>query len=107
MAIAKATIWDLAVTAGLERANGDYAVNFDVSLADELDVIVQLYDRAQGGMDIVYLRGERRTRTPWRRWAFYLSHPQHDQPDAPRLPSSARVRGLAAGSERDSPQPVA
>ena len=70
--LAKATVWDLAVIAGLERANGDYVANFDTSLVDDLTLIVQMYDLAQQGIDIAYLRGDkRRTRTSWRRWAFY------------------------------------
>lgn len=61
---------DNAIVAGLDRANGDYTVIWDVSFADKAQMIVDLYVRAQAGFDIVYLRYKRRY-IPLPRKAFY------------------------------------
>lgn len=42
--------------AGLDRANGDYTIPLDARLTNRPTLIDQLFDRAQEGYDIVYLR---------------------------------------------------
>lgn len=61
---------DNAIVAGLDRANGDYTIIWDVSFADKAPMMVDLYARAQAGFDIVYLRYRRRY-IPVSRKAFY------------------------------------
>lgn len=56
--LARQVVWDRAVLAGLERANGDYSVSFDSALADHLGVIGTMYLTAVDGSDIVYLRNQ-------------------------------------------------
>ncbi len=53
---------DIAILAGFERANGDYAVVFDTQLAEHPEFIDRLYERAQDGADIVLLRDRRPAR---------------------------------------------
>lgn len=57
---AHTVLWDSAVMAGLQRANGDYVVNFDTSLVDQLHLILRMYDIAQSGSDVVYARGDKK-----------------------------------------------
>lgn len=52
-------LWDSAVMAGLQRANGDFVVQFDLQLADQVDLVEKMYDVSQTGIDIVYARGGR------------------------------------------------
>lgn len=59
-----------AVLAGLDRANGDYAVVFEFQFADHPEYIVQLFDKAHEGNDIVYLQASQR-RSGWRLGFFY------------------------------------
>ncbi|MCS6929511.1 MAG: glycosyltransferase [Saprospiraceae bacterium] len=51
---------DNAILAGLDRANGDYAVIFEFTFADSPQLIRLLWEKAQEGFDIVYLRAPRR-----------------------------------------------
>ncbi len=51
---------DNAIMAGLDRANGDYAVVFEFSFADSPQWVRLLWDKAQEGFDIVYLRAPHR-----------------------------------------------
>lgn len=52
---------DNAILAGLDRANGDYTVVFEFDFVNKAALTTQLWDLAQQGKDIVYLRaGERR-----------------------------------------------
>ena len=55
--LAQTVLWDSAVMAGLQRANGDFVANFDVGLADQVHLIGQMYGVTQTGIDIVYARG--------------------------------------------------
>ena len=55
---------DNALLAGLDRANGDYAVIFEFDFAEQPDLVVQLWEKSQSGFDIVYLRARER-RLPW------------------------------------------
>lgn len=49
-----------AIVAGLDRANGDYTLIFDVSLGHKPELILSLYEKSQTGIDIVYLRAKNR-----------------------------------------------
>ncbi len=49
-----------AIVAGLDRANGDYTVIFERSFWDKPEVILNLYEKSQEGLDIVYLRAQKR-----------------------------------------------
>lgn len=69
--LARSTPWDVAVFAGLERANGDYVVIFDVLLQKDVDLITEMYLVAQEGFDFVVLHEERRGWLPTRRRAFF------------------------------------
>ncbi len=51
---------DNAILAGLDRANGDYTVVFEFDFADKPALVTQLWDLAQTGKDIVYLRAKER-----------------------------------------------
>ncbi len=55
---------DNAIMAGLDRANGDYAVVFEFAFADSPHLVHTLWQKAQEGFDIVYLRASQR-RLPW------------------------------------------
>ncbi len=55
---------DNAIMAGLDRANGDYAVVFEFSFYDDPHLVRTLWEKAQEGFDIVYLRAPQR-RLPW------------------------------------------
>ena len=49
-----------AIVAGLDRANGDYTVIFDLSFYQTPKLVLDLYDKACEGTDIVYLRSFKR-----------------------------------------------
>jgi len=51
---------DNALLAGLDRANGDYALVFEFDFADQPQLISQLWEKSQEGFDIVYLRAQER-----------------------------------------------
>lgn len=51
---------DNAILAGLDRANGDYTVVFEFDFAEKPNLVTQLWDTAQSGKDIVYLRAKQR-----------------------------------------------
>ncbi len=51
---------DNAILAGLDRANGDYAVVFEWTFSDSPHLVRTLWEKAQQGFDIVYLRGPER-----------------------------------------------
>ncbi len=55
---------DNALLAGLDRANGDYAVVFDFDFAHKPALVTRMWEQSQTGFDIVYLRGPER-RLPW------------------------------------------
>jgi len=55
---------DNAILAGLDRANGDYAVVFEFAFADSPQLVRTLWEKTQEGFDIVYLRATER-RLPW------------------------------------------
>lgn len=59
VSLAKPTIWDKAILSGFERANGDFAACFDVSMGEHLGVLLSMFEAAANGADIVYLRDRR------------------------------------------------
>ncbi|MCR9135640.1 MAG: glycosyltransferase [Alphaproteobacteria bacterium] len=63
VSLAKRVTYDMATLAGLDRANGDYAVLFDSNLIDHLDLIVEMFRVSQTGSDIVLLSDSRDMRS--------------------------------------------
>ena len=59
-----------AILAGLDRANGDFAVIFEFDFADNPELISQLWEKSREGNDIVYLRAKSR-KLPWLHWFLY------------------------------------
>ncbi|MCB0533154.1 MAG: glycosyltransferase [Lewinellaceae bacterium] len=55
---------DNALLAGLDRANGDYAVIFEFDFAESPQLVSALWQKSQSGFDIVYLRASER-KLPW------------------------------------------
>jgi hypothetical protein len=53
-----------AILAGLDRANGDYTIIFEVELNDQAFLISDLFHESQKGFDIVYLRSKTRKIPP-------------------------------------------
>ncbi|MBU6339905.1 MAG: glycosyltransferase [Bacteroidetes bacterium] len=51
---------DNAILAGLDRANGDYALIFEFDFSKQADLITQMWEKSQEGFDIVYLRAPER-----------------------------------------------
>lgn len=49
-----------AIVAGLDRANGDYTLIFDLTFFEQPHLITRLYEKAATGRDIVYLRANKR-----------------------------------------------
>lgn len=49
-----------ATLAGYDRANGDYAILFDFDFAHKPELALQLFEKADGKLDIVYLRAPSR-----------------------------------------------
>lgn len=68
--LSTATERNHAVVAGLDRANGDYTVIFELAFYEQRDLILQLFNQSQLGFDIVYLRARQR-RITWRYQLFY------------------------------------
>jgi hypothetical protein len=52
-----------AIVAGLDRANGDYTVIFELDLAHRPELVLSLFEKSQTGVDIVYLRAKNRAAT--------------------------------------------
>ncbi|HLP92556.1 MAG TPA: glycosyltransferase [Saprospiraceae bacterium] len=51
---------DNAILAGLDRANGDYTAVFEFDFTQKPGLITEMWEMAQGGYDIVYLRAKQR-----------------------------------------------
>lgn len=49
-----------AILAGLDRANGDYAIILEPELYQQPELIVELFKKTRQGFDIVYLRTKKR-----------------------------------------------
>ncbi|MBR0965832.1 glycosyltransferase family 2 protein [Bradyrhizobium diazoefficiens] len=65
----------VAITAGLDHANGDWVVVMDADLQDRPEVIPDLYAKAQQGYDVVFVERSERTQSFVYRMtaaAFYL-----------------------------------
>lgn len=54
--LSRATIWDQAALAGIERANGDYVLLLDPSLLEQIEIVENMLEASQHGADIVGLR---------------------------------------------------
>jgi len=61
---------DNALLAGLDRANGDYAVVFEFDFAQNTSLVTRMWEMSQAGFDIVYLRAPER-RLPWAHRVLY------------------------------------
>lgn len=61
--LARPVSWDDAVFAGLEQANGDFAVCYDIELADHFDTMEAMIQRAIKGADLVNLRDTKALRS--------------------------------------------
>jgi hypothetical protein len=55
---------DNAILAGLDRANGDYAVIFEFDFAEKPGLLTDLWEKSRENFDIVYLRARGR-KLPW------------------------------------------
>lgn len=53
-----------AITAGLDASNGDWVVVMDCDLQDKPEEIINLYNKAQEGYDVVFARRAQRKDTP-------------------------------------------
>jgi hypothetical protein len=49
-----------AIIAGLDRANGDYTIIFELAFSEEPRRILELFEKTRDGYDIVYLRAQER-----------------------------------------------
>lgn len=63
---------DNALLAGLDRANGDYAVVFEFDFAGAPQLIAEMWEKSQAGFDIVYLRASER-QLPWLQRLLYAA----------------------------------
>lgn len=68
-----------AVVAGLDRANGDYTVIFELDFKERPELLLDLFERSQEQFDIVYLRArerqvKRRFRPFYRLFYYILRH---------------------------------
>lgn len=61
---------DNALLAGLDRANGDYAIIFEFDFAASPSLVTALWEKSQSGFDIVYLRAPDR-RLQWAHRMLY------------------------------------
>ncbi len=61
--LARQVSWDNAVFAGLEQANGDFTVCFDLELAEHVDTMEKMLKRALEGADLVTLRDTKSLRS--------------------------------------------
>ena len=52
-----------AITAGLDKSKGDWVVVMDCDLQDRPEAIVELYQKAQEGYDVVFARRTERVDT--------------------------------------------
>jgi len=61
-----------AIIAGLDRANGDYNLIYEVELKDPEKWIPSLFEKTKEGFDIVYLRSSKRKSRHRFRWFTYI-----------------------------------
>ena len=50
-----------AIVAGLDRANGDYTIIYELDFFEKPELLLDLFEKSQTGIDIVYLRAKNRT----------------------------------------------
>lgn len=61
-----------AIVAGLDRANGDYTVIFELAFYQQPHLLLELFQQTQKGYDIVYLKAKNR-QLSWRyRWFYQV-----------------------------------
>ena len=73
--LSKHTNRNHAFLAGMDRANGDYTVLFELQFKDRPELLLRLFERTRDGFDMVYLRagGKRvRRRFSWLYRVFYF-----------------------------------
>lgn len=58
--LSSATFRNNAILAGLDRANGDYTIIFELDFFENPALILRLYEQTTQGYDIVYLRAKER-----------------------------------------------
>jgi glycosyltransferase involved in cell wall biosynthesis len=61
-----------AIIAGLDRANGDYTIVFDMKLHQHADLILDLFKKTQENYDVVFLKYKKRKIGLSRRFFFKL-----------------------------------
>jgi dolichol-phosphate mannosyltransferase len=101
----------IAVTAGIEHANGDAVVLIDADLQDPPEVIQEMVDRWRDGYDVAYgVRVDREGESRFKRWtasAFYRLMSRLTETEIPldtgdfRLMDRKVVEALTAMPERD------
>lgn len=101
----------IAVTAGLEHSSGDAIVLIDADLQDPPEVILEMVERWQNGVDVAYgQREERKGETAFKLWtakAFYRTINRMSDVSIPldtgdfRLMDRKAVDALLAMPERD------
>ncbi|NRB63042.1 MAG: glycosyltransferase [Saprospiraceae bacterium] len=69
--LASSTNKNNAIVAGLDRANGDYAIVYDFVLLDAPPLIKPLFQKSQNGFDIVYLRSPEKRRISFFNMLWY------------------------------------
>ena len=63
-----------AITAGLDYASGDWIVVMDCDLQDRPEGILDLYNKAQEGYDVVFARRKDRKDTKLVKWQIGRAH---------------------------------
>jgi hypothetical protein len=81
---------DNALLAGLDRANGDYTVIFELDLADRPQLVTQMWDKSAEGFDIVYLRARQRRLSWQKRWLYRIFYGIMRRYSSLRLDPAAR-----------------
>ena len=61
---------DNALLAGLDRANGDYSVILEFDFSNKPELVTELWERSQEGVDIVYLRSTTREQSLLQRMLY-------------------------------------
>lgn len=67
-----------AITAGLDQATGDWIVVMDCDLQDRPEGILDLYNKAQEGYDVVFARRKNRKDTRMVKWLSHMFYKVYD-----------------------------
>ncbi|SFE82970.1 glycosyltransferase family 2 protein [Alteribacillus iranensis] len=67
-----------AITAGLDKASGDWVVVMDCDLQDQPEEITKLYAKAQEGYDVVFARRYDRRDTFMKKWSSRMFYKIYD-----------------------------